>query len=87
MFKIRPKITNIGPKMLKIRQIVPKISQNCVIYRKNSSNDKKDGTYPQNPTDGPQTYWAPRAQVPQQFAALPQDHFEAILELVHQKMS
>ena len=70
MFIISPKITQIGPKMLKIKQIDPKISQICVNYRKNPINDKTRWSYPQNPTDGPQTYWAPRAQVPQQFAAL-----------------
>ena len=63
MFKIDLNITKIHPKMLKIRQI-------SKIYCKTSTHDKKCGSCPQNPTAGPQTYWAPRAQVPQQFAAL-----------------
>ena len=70
MLKICLKMTKIGPKMLKIRQIDPKISKKCISYRKIPNHDKKYGTYPQNPTAGPQTYWAPRAQVPQQFPAL-----------------
>ena len=70
MLKIGPKITKIGPKMLEIRKIKPKISKKCGSYRKHPSHNRKRGTYPQNPTAGPQTYWAPRAQVPQQFTAL-----------------
>ena len=70
MLKIGPKITKIGPKMLEIRQIDPKISKKCGRYRKNPSRNRKSGTYPQNPTASPQTYWAPCAQVPQQFPAL-----------------
>ena len=70
MLKIGPKITKIGPKMLEIRKIKPKISKKCGSYRKHPSHNRKRGTYPQNPTAGPQTYWAPRAQVPQQFPAL-----------------
>ena len=61
MFKIGLKVTKIDPKMLKIRQIEPKISKKCISYCKNSSHDKKRGSCPQNPTAGPQTYWAPRA--------------------------
>ena len=79
MLKIGPKITKIGPKMLEIRQIDPKISKKCGSYRKNPSRNRKSGTYPQNPTAGPQTYWAPRAQVPQQFPALPNIAIEYLL--------
>ena len=61
MTKIDPKMTKIDPKMLKIRQIDPKISKKCISYCKNSTPDKKRGSFPQNPTAGPQTYWAPRA--------------------------
>ena len=48
----------IGPKILKIMQTDPDISRKCVSYFKISTQDKKCGTYPQNPTAGPQTYWA-----------------------------
>ena len=44
----------------------------------NSYSRQKRGTFPQNPTAGPETYWAPHAQVPQQFPALNggvQSHF------------
>ena len=51
-------------------KIDPKISKECKSYSKNPAHDKKSGTHPQNPTAGPQTYWAPRAKVPQQFPAL-----------------
>ena len=61
MFKISTNMTKIKPKMMKIRQIDPKISQKCISYCKNSTLDKKRGSFPQNPTAGPQTYWAPRA--------------------------
>ena len=44
--------------------------KSALSYRKNPTYDKKSETYTQDPTAGPQTYWAPRAQVPQQFAAL-----------------
>ena len=60
----------MDPKMSEMRQIDIKISKNGVCYCKNPTHDKKCGTCPQNPTAGPQTYWAPRAQVPQQFPAL-----------------
>ena len=56
--------------MSKIRQIDPKISKKCLNYCKNPTHDKKRGTWPQNPTAGSQTYWTPRAYVPQQFPAL-----------------
>ena len=61
LFKISQKITKIDPKMAKIRQIDPKISKKCLDYFKNPINKKKCGTWPQNPTAGPQPYWAPRA--------------------------
>ena len=61
MFKIGQKMTKIDPKMSKIRQIDPKISKKCLNYCKNPTHDKKRGTWPQNPTAGPQTYLAPRA--------------------------
>ena len=48
-----------------------KISKKCVVYCKYPNCDKKCGTYPLNSTAGLQTYWAPCAQVPQQFPALP----------------
>ena len=51
MFKIGPKMTEIDPKMSKIRQIYPKISKNCINYCKNPTYNKKHGTCPQNPTD------------------------------------
>ena len=70
MVKIWPKMTKIDQEMLKIRQIDPKISKKCVSYCKIRTKDKNRGTPPQNPTAGPQTYWAPHAQVPQQFPAL-----------------
>ena len=54
-------MTKIDPKMLKIRQIEPKISTKGISYCKNSTHDKKRASFPQNPTAGPQTYWAPRA--------------------------
>ena len=44
MFKIGPKMTKIDPKMLKIRQIDPKISKKCVSYCKISTQDKNRGT-------------------------------------------
>ena len=61
----------IDPKMSKIRKIDPKISKKYVNYYKNPTHNKKRGTCPQNPTAGPQTYWAPRAQVTAQFSRLP----------------
>ena len=54
-------MTKIDPEMLKIRQIEPKIYKKCISNRKNSTQDKKCGSFPQNPTADPQTYWAPRA--------------------------
>ena len=71
LFKIAQKMTKIDPKMSKIRQIDPKISKKYLNYCKNPTHDKKRGIWPQNPTAGPQTYWAPRAYVPQKFPALP----------------
>ena len=47
----------MDPKMLKIRQIGPKISKKCVSYCKIVIEDKKHGICPQNPTAGPQTYY------------------------------
>ena len=44
MFKIGPKMTKIDPKMLKIRQIDPKISKKCVSYCKIPTQDKNHGT-------------------------------------------
>ena len=41
--------------MLKISQIDRKISKKLL---QNPTDDKKHGTCPQNPTAGPQTYWA-----------------------------
>ena len=70
MFKINPKIIKISPKMLTFRPIDPKISKKGISYCKKPTHNKKHGTYPQNPTASPQTYLAPRAQVPQQFPAL-----------------
>ena len=61
MFKIGPKSTKIDQKMLKIRQIDPKISKQCVTYCIIPTQDKKRGTCPQNPSAGPQTYWAAHA--------------------------
>ena len=61
MFKIGPNMTQIDPKMLKIRQIDPNISKKCVSYCKNPTHDRKRESCPQNPTAGPQTYLAPRA--------------------------
>ena len=61
MFKIGLNMTKIDPKMLKIRQMEPKTSKKCINYCKNSTQDKKPGSLLQNPTAGPQTYWAPRA--------------------------
>ena len=46
--------------MLIIRQIDPDISKKCVSYCKILTHDIKCGSCPQNPTAGPQTYWAPR---------------------------
>ena len=57
----QPEYDQIDPKMLKIRQIDPKISRKGIIYFKNSSYDKKRWSCPQNPTAGPQTLRAPRA--------------------------
>ena len=37
---------------------------------KNPTHDEKCGTCPQNPMAGPNTYWAPGAQVPTQFPCL-----------------
>ena len=37
---------------------------------KNPAHNIKCGTYPQNPIACPQTFWAPRAWVPTQFAPL-----------------
>ena len=48
----------------------PIISKKCISYCKNPTQDKKHGTCPQNPTAGPQTYWAAHVLLPQQFAAL-----------------
>ena len=61
LFKIGQKITKIDPKMAKIRQIDPKISKKCLNNSKNPTHDKKSGTWPQNPTAGPQTYWSAHA--------------------------
>ena len=61
MFKIGLKVTKIDPKMLKIRQIEPKISKKCNSHCKNCTHDKMRRSFPQNPTAGPQTYWAPHA--------------------------
>ena len=47
--------------MVKIRQMDPKISKKCVSYCKIPTEDKKCGTCPQNPTNGPQTYWPAHA--------------------------
>ena len=41
-----------------------------VSQSKNLTSEKKCGNYPQYFTAFPQTYWAPRAQVQQQFPAL-----------------
>ena len=54
-------MTKADPKMSKIRQIDLKTSKKCLNYCKNPTHDKKQGTYPQNPTADPQTFWAPRA--------------------------
>ena len=70
MFKIGPKMTKIDPKMLKIRQIDPKISKKCVSYCKIPTQDKNHGTSPSNPTAGPQTYWEAPSQLPPQFPPL-----------------
>ena len=43
MFKIGPKMTKIDPKMLKIRQIDPKISKNSVSYCKIPTQAKTMG--------------------------------------------
>ena len=61
MFKIGPNMTKINPKMLKIRLIDPEISKKCVNYHKNPTYDRKRMMCPQNPTAGPQIYWAPRS--------------------------
>ena len=72
MFKIGQKMTKIDRKMLKIWQINRKIFKKCVSYCKISTQDKKHGTCSQNPTAGPQTYWAAHAKLLHQFAALEQ---------------
>ena len=59
-----------GQKMTKIRQIDIKISKKCKSYRKYPTHNKKLWTFPQNPTAGLQTYWAPHSKVTQQFPAL-----------------
>ena len=65
-----PKMTKIDPKMLKIRQIDPKISKKCVSYCKITTQDKNHRTSPTNPTAGPRTYWEAPSQLPTQFAPL-----------------
>ena len=61
MIKIGPNMTEMGPKMLKIRQIDPDVYKKCVSYSKHPTYDRKRMSCPQNHTAGPQTYWAPRA--------------------------
>ena len=46
MFEISPKITKIDPKILKIRQIDPKIFKKCVSYCKIPTKDKNHVTSP-----------------------------------------
>ena len=46
--------------MLIIRQIDPDISKKYVSYCKIPNHDRKRRSCLQNPTAGPQTYWAPR---------------------------
>ena len=62
-------MTKIDPKMLKIKQIDPKISQKCISFCKIPTQDKNQGISP-NPTAGPQTYWEAPSQLPTQFLPL-----------------
>ena len=61
MYEISQKMTKIDPKISKIRQIDQKKNKKGLNYYKNPTHNKKHWTCPQNPTTGPQTYWAPRA--------------------------
>ena len=54
------KLGKIEPKSIEEVHKLPRISY----------SRQKRYTYSQIPTAGPQTYWAPRAQVPEQFPAL-----------------
>ena len=53
-----------------ISKILLRIATKSANYPPNSTHYKKYGICPENPTACLQTYWAPRAQMPQQFPAL-----------------
>ena len=62
-------MTNVDPKMLKIKQIDQKISEKCISFCKIPTQDKNQGISP-NPTACPQTYWEAPSQLPTQFPPL-----------------
>ena len=63
-------MTKIDPKMSKISQIYPKISKNCKKLLQKSYLRQKARDLPSKSYCWSPTYWAPRAQVSQQFPAL-----------------